>query len=123
MALAEAEAAKYGRELVVTTDPEVAVAGADVVATDTWISMGQEEEKAKRMEDFAGYVNVSCILFCSPVYYTGKGTYRSPFLAVYSMSHLGTAHYVHLLLSLSLFLFTFTRSVPKNSRWYTRMYV
>ena len=65
MALAEAEAAKYGRELVVTTDPEVAVAGADVVATDTWISMGQEEEKAKRMADFEGYVNVNVKLLHS----------------------------------------------------------
>ncbi|KAL1741284.1 Aspartate/ornithine carbamoyltransferase [Schizophyllum fasciatum] len=38
-----------------TTDPREAVKGADVVVTDTWISMGQEEEKAQRLADFAGY--------------------------------------------------------------------
>ena len=32
-----------------------AVEGADVVVTDTWVSMGQEDEYARRMADFAGY--------------------------------------------------------------------
>lgn len=32
-----------------------AVAGAHVVATDTWVSMGQEEEAAKRIKDYEGY--------------------------------------------------------------------
>ena len=35
--------------------PEDAVRGAEVVVTDTWISMGQEEEKQRRMKDFSGY--------------------------------------------------------------------
>lgn len=35
--------------------PEDAVAGADVVITDVWASMGQEEEKAVREKAFAGY--------------------------------------------------------------------
>ncbi|XP_048239935.1 ornithine transcarbamylase, mitochondrial-like [Haliotis rufescens] len=38
-----------------TTDPLEAVYRADVVVTDTWVSMGQEEEKQKRLKDFAGY--------------------------------------------------------------------
>ena len=38
-----------------TSDPLVAVAGADVVHTDTWTSMGQEMEKAQRMEVFGRY--------------------------------------------------------------------
>ncbi|KAF8582405.1 hypothetical protein K439DRAFT_1413350 [Ramaria rubella] len=38
-----------------TTDPREAVSGADVVVTDTWVSMGQEAEKAQRMRDFSGY--------------------------------------------------------------------
>ncbi len=38
-----------------TNVPEEAVKNADVLVTDTWVSMGQEEEKAKRMEDFAGF--------------------------------------------------------------------
>lgn len=36
-------------------DPREAVKGADVVITDTWISMGQENEKAQRLKDFEGY--------------------------------------------------------------------
>ena len=40
---------------VQVTDPAEAVAGAQVVYTDTWVSMGQEEEKAKRVNDFEGY--------------------------------------------------------------------
>lgn len=35
--------------------PEEAVKGADIIVTDTWISMGQEEEKAERLANFAGY--------------------------------------------------------------------
>ncbi|KAF8332330.1 putative ornithine carbamoyltransferase precursor [Cantharellus anzutake] len=36
-------------------DPREAVNGADVVITDTWISMGQEAEKEQRLRDFQGY--------------------------------------------------------------------
>jgi ornithine carbamoyltransferase len=36
-------------------DPREAVAGADVVVTDTWISMGQEHERAKRLHDLEPY--------------------------------------------------------------------
>lgn len=37
------------------TDPHEAVKGADVIVTDTWVSMGQEAENAKRLAAFAGY--------------------------------------------------------------------
>jgi ornithine carbamoyltransferase len=37
------------------TDPVAAVAGADVVVTDTWVSMGKESEKQSRLDTFAGY--------------------------------------------------------------------
>lgn len=48
-------AAKTGGSVTVTVDAEAAVAGADVVITDTWVSMGQEAEKASRIETFGGY--------------------------------------------------------------------
>ncbi|KAL2423337.1 Ornithine carbamoyltransferase, mitochondrial [Exophiala dermatitidis] len=38
-----------------TNSPEEAVKGANVIVTDTWISMGQEAEKAKRILAFEGY--------------------------------------------------------------------
>jgi ornithine carbamoyltransferase len=38
-----------------THDPIEAVTGAQVVYTDTWTSMGQEEEKAKRVAEFDGF--------------------------------------------------------------------
>lgn len=36
-------------------DPKIAIQGADVVTTDTWISMGQEDQKAERLKVFAGF--------------------------------------------------------------------
>lgn len=42
-------------KVLFTSSPEEALKGADVVVTDTWISMGQEEESAKRLKDFAGF--------------------------------------------------------------------
>ncbi|OHD90635.1 MAG: ornithine carbamoyltransferase [Sulfuricurvum sp. RIFOXYD2_FULL_44_160] len=45
-----------GAKITITNDPKVAVKGATVVTTDTWISMGQEEEKAQRIRAFEGYI-------------------------------------------------------------------
>ena len=45
-----------GAKITITNDPKVAVEGATVVTTDTWISMGQEEEKAQRIRAFEGYI-------------------------------------------------------------------
>lgn len=48
-------ASNTGGSVNVHTDPAAAVSDADVVATDTWISMGQEQEKVQRIQDFIGY--------------------------------------------------------------------
>jgi len=45
-----------GAKIELLHDPKVAVEGADVVTTDTWISMGQEDEKEQRLKDFAGFM-------------------------------------------------------------------
>ncbi len=42
--------------LVITEDPDEAAAGADVVTTDVWASMGQEEEVERRRLAFQGYL-------------------------------------------------------------------
>lgn len=52
---AEERAQQTGAQIVVTTDPVEALTGADVVCTDTWISMGQEAEKAARAQVFRAY--------------------------------------------------------------------
>lgn len=44
-----------GGSVAVTEDAALAVAGADVVVTDTWVSMGQEDQKAQRVADFGAY--------------------------------------------------------------------
>ena len=44
-----------GAKIYLTHDAKEAVSGADVVTTDTWVSMGQESEKEKRIKDFAGF--------------------------------------------------------------------
>lgn len=52
---AKQSAALSGSKLSLTLDPKAAVAGADVVYTDTWVSMGMESEKAQRVQQFAGF--------------------------------------------------------------------
>jgi len=52
---AEAIAATTGGAVQVTTDAREAVAGADVVVTDTWVSMGKEDEKEERVAVFGGF--------------------------------------------------------------------
>ena len=49
------QAESLGGRTVVVADPLEAVGGADVVETDTWISMGDEAEAEKRLEAFRRY--------------------------------------------------------------------
>jgi ornithine carbamoyltransferase len=52
-ALAAAETS--GATITLTTDPHAAAEGADVLYTDVWTSMGQDEEREQRLRDLAGY--------------------------------------------------------------------
>jgi ornithine carbamoyltransferase len=48
-------AARHGGDIAVTDDPDEAVAGADCVVTDTWVSMGQQDEARRRKQLLAPY--------------------------------------------------------------------
>ncbi|GAA2861834.1 ornithine carbamoyltransferase [Microbacterium arabinogalactanolyticum] len=55
VAAAEKRAAETGGSVTLLTDPREAALGADIVVTDTWVSMGKEEEKIERLRDLGGY--------------------------------------------------------------------
>jgi ornithine carbamoyltransferase len=73
------EAKKFGIKVEITDKIENSTKGFDVVATDTWISMGDEKEKEKRIKDFQGYTidkklmdlakPDAIFLHCLPAYY------------------------------------------------------
>ncbi|MCJ1452216.1 ornithine carbamoyltransferase [Mycoblastus sanguinarius] len=48
-------------ELTLTNVPEEAVKDADILVTDTWVSMGQEAEKQKRLKAFEGFQITSAL--------------------------------------------------------------
>jgi len=73
------EAKKFGVNVEITDVVENAAKGADIVATDTWVSMGDEAEKDKRIKDFEGYTidqgvmgqakSDAIFMHCLPAYY------------------------------------------------------
>ena len=65
--IAQDFAKKSGAELLYTTDPVAGVRGADVVYTDTFVSMGDEGETNQRLKDFAHYqVNAALMAHAKP---------------------------------------------------------
>ncbi|MEV7396514.1 ornithine carbamoyltransferase [Aeromicrobium sp. NPDC092404] len=75
---AEKIAGETGGSVSVTGDPRAAISGADVVITDTWISMGQEAEKEARLALFGDFAITAeslalaapdaIVLHCLPAY-------------------------------------------------------
>lgn len=73
------EAKKFGVTVEITDKVKGSTKGADVIATDTWVSMGDEAEKEKRIKQFKGYTVDSTLmgaakpdaifLHCLPAYY------------------------------------------------------
>ena len=56
-------AKKSGAKITVMNDPKEAIHNATIVTTDTWASMGQEDEKEKRVKDFKGFM-VDDLMMC-----------------------------------------------------------
>lgn len=76
--IAKENAKISGAKILLTHNPKEAIEGANVVATDTWISMGQEDEKERKVKDFEGFcinknlMSLACkdaiLLHCLPAY-------------------------------------------------------
>jgi ornithine carbamoyltransferase len=72
-------AREAGGEVELTQDPREAAAGADVLYTDVWTSMGQEEERERRLRDLTGFGidealvglanDDAIVLHCLPAHY------------------------------------------------------
>ncbi|MGH3016081.1 MAG: ornithine carbamoyltransferase [Gaiellaceae bacterium] len=68
-----------GSTVELTSDPRAAASGADVLYTDVWTSMGQDEERERRLADLAGYgideatvalaSERAVVLHCLPAHY------------------------------------------------------
>jgi len=66
--VAEMRALVPGMDLSMTQVPADAVKTADAIVTDTWVSMGQESEKAKRLKVFAEYRVDAQLLAAAPAH-------------------------------------------------------
>jgi ornithine carbamoyltransferase len=71
--------ARASAEVEIVNDPEAAVRGADVLYSDVWTSMGQEDERERRLRDLAGFgitqellaqaADGAIVLHCLPAHY------------------------------------------------------
>lgn len=67
LAVARDLAEETHAEIMVTSDPVEAVTGADIIYTDVWTSMGQEQETAERLKLFPPYqVNAQLVAQAKP---------------------------------------------------------
>ena len=58
---------RAGGKVIVTSDLQAAAAGADVLYTDVWVSMGKESESAQRVKELGGYqVNAKLVKLAKP---------------------------------------------------------
>ncbi|MDE0610348.1 MAG: ornithine carbamoyltransferase [Anaerolineaceae bacterium] len=64
--LADAEKINPRTDICLQSDPDHAVAGADILYTDTWVSMGQEEEAAERRQVFRPWQLNAALLARAP---------------------------------------------------------
>jgi ornithine carbamoyltransferase len=59
--------ARAGGKVLCTTDVQAAAAGADLLYTDVWVSMGKEAEAAERLQQMSGYqLNASVLKLARP---------------------------------------------------------
>ncbi len=62
-----AQARDLGCNTTIAHDPTMAAEGADVLYTDVWVSMGDEEEEAQRLQDLAGFqINTGLLEHAKP---------------------------------------------------------
>ena len=56
-----------GSTFEITSNPELAVKNADILYTDTWVSMGEENQKEEKLKTFAGYqINEKLLKLANP---------------------------------------------------------
>jgi len=73
------EAKKFGINVTITDTIDDATTDADIIATDTWVSMGDEQKKEQRIREFKGYTidqnlmqkahSNAIFMHCLPAYY------------------------------------------------------
>lgn len=99
IAQAQAYAKQSGAKILVTDDVDQGVLGADVVYTDVWVSMGEEEKFQERIEQLLPYqVNQSLMkktqndqvifMHCLPAFHDDQTTYGKKAAQAYGISEM-----------------------------------
>ncbi len=99
IAQAQAYAQHSGAKIMVTDDVDQGVLGADVVYTDVWVSMGEEEKFQERIEQLLPYqVNQSLMkktqndqvifMHCLPAFHDDQTTYGKKAAQAYGISEM-----------------------------------